>query len=98
VGQIRKSPIRAADPVAHAEHELRGLVRDLPAAAVADGEVRTDLTPAELAGFCLHALAAANGPPSKAAVRRLVDCHHVWHQNALMPGTRAANLGVGATC
>ncbi|MFE7217007.1 hypothetical protein ACFU93_45960 [Streptomyces sp. NPDC057611] len=36
------------------------------------GEVRDDVEPDELAGYCLHALAGAGGLTSKAAVRRLV--------------------------
>jgi hypothetical protein len=36
------------------------------------GDVRDDVAPDELAGYCLHALAAASSLPSKAAVRRLV--------------------------
>ena len=38
----------------------------------ATGDVRNDVAPGELASYCLHALAAASGLPSKAAVRRLV--------------------------
>jgi hypothetical protein len=36
------------------------------------GDLRDDVAPDELAGYCLHALAAASSLPSKAAVRRLV--------------------------
>jgi hypothetical protein len=38
----------------------------------ASGDVRDDVAPEELARYCLHAVAAARGLPSKAAVRRLV--------------------------
>ena len=34
---------------------------------------RTDIEPAELAAYCLHALSAAATLPSPAAVRRLVS-------------------------
>ena len=43
------------------------------AEAVAAGEVRTDVPARELAAYCLHALTAAGGLPSTAAVGRLVD-------------------------
>ena len=62
------------DPhVAHAEHHLRHLFRDLIAGAAAAGEVRDDIGADELAGYCIHALTAASTMPSTAAVRRLVD-------------------------
>jgi hypothetical protein len=46
--------------------------RDLLAEAAGPGEVRDDVAPDELASYCLHALTAARGLRSKAAVRRLV--------------------------
>jgi hypothetical protein len=36
------------------------------------GEIRADIAPGELAGYCLHALTAAGSLPSEAAVRRLL--------------------------
>jgi hypothetical protein len=48
-------------------------VQDLLTEAARTGEVRDDVPPDELAGFCLHALTAASGLPSRAAVERLVD-------------------------
>jgi len=36
------------------------------------GDVRHDVSPEELAKFCLHAPTAAGSPSSKAAVQRLV--------------------------
>src|SRR6266545_3533543 len=60
------------DPqVARAQHQLRDMLRDLLAEAAKTGQVRDDVAPEELAGYCLHALSAAGGLPSKAAVRRL---------------------------
>jgi AcrR family transcriptional regulator len=59
----------------HLETALRQvheLVRDLLAEAVTAGDVRGDIPPAELADYCLHALGAAGGLRSAAAVRRLV--------------------------
>jgi AcrR family transcriptional regulator len=58
--------------VAHAEHQLRSFIRDLLTEGAANGELRDDVTPEELAGYCLHALNAAGDLSSKTAVRRLV--------------------------
>ena len=58
--------------VARAHQQLRDFVRDLLTEGTASGEVRDDVAPEELASYCLHAIAAARGLPSKAAVRRLV--------------------------
>ena len=60
------------DRVARAEHLLHQLIRALVAEAADAGDVRADVSPDELAGFCLHALTAAGGVPSKAGARRLV--------------------------
>ena len=61
------------DPhLAKAEEHLRQLLRELLADAAHAGEVRDDASPDELAGYCLHALAAASTLSSKAAVKRLV--------------------------
>ncbi|OIJ64271.1 TetR/AcrR family transcriptional regulator [Streptomyces mangrovisoli] len=59
--------------VVRAQDRLRDLVRDVLAAAAAAGTVRDDVSPGELADYCLHALSAAGGLPSQAAVQRLVD-------------------------
>ena len=58
--------------VARARRRLRDMLRDLLAESAKMGSVRDDVAPDELASYCLHALAAASGLPSKAAVRRLV--------------------------
>jgi AcrR family transcriptional regulator len=58
--------------VARAHQQLRDFVRDLLTEGTASGEVRDDVAPDELASYCLHAVAAARGLPSKAAVQRLV--------------------------
>ncbi len=58
--------------VDHAQLRVRHMIRDVLAEAAAAGEVRADVAPAELAAYCVHALAAAGTLPSKAAVRRLV--------------------------
>lgn len=59
--------------VARAQEHLSEFVRDLLSEGVASGVVRDDVAPAELAAYCLHALAAASGLSSAAAVRRLVE-------------------------
>jgi len=57
--------------VTRARRRLRGMIRDLLAEGAEAGDVRDDIAPEELADYCLHALAAAGGMPSEAAVRRL---------------------------
>lgn len=58
---------------ARPQRQLNDIVKDLLAEGVATGAVRSDVAPAELASYCLHALEAAGGLPSRAAVRRLVE-------------------------
>ena len=58
--------------VARARHQVQDLVRDVLAEGAARGTVRVDVPPDELAAYCVHALAAAGGLPTDAAVRRLV--------------------------
>jgi AcrR family transcriptional regulator len=65
--------LHAGDDVAAAHGELHDLFRDVLADAVATGEVRDDVPPAELADYCLSALAAAGTARSDAALGRLVD-------------------------
>ncbi|HKS43694.1 MAG TPA: TetR family transcriptional regulator [Amycolatopsis sp.] len=55
-----------------AQRQLRDLIRDLLAEAAAAGDVRDDVAPEELAGYCLHALAAAGDLSSPKAIDRLV--------------------------
>lgn len=55
----------------HAQ-QVRDLIYGLIVEAVQDGELRDDVAPEELATYCLHALTAAAGLPSKAATHRLV--------------------------
>jgi AcrR family transcriptional regulator len=64
--------LHRGEHVAQAEHDLRAFIRQLLVEGVERGQVRDDVAPDELAGYCLHALAAAGGLPSKAAVQRLV--------------------------
>jgi AcrR family transcriptional regulator len=64
--------LHRGEHVRRAQEHLRDFVRDLIAEGVASGELRDDVPPADLASYCLHALGAAKGLPSRAAVRRLV--------------------------
>lgn len=59
------------DQVAHAQRQLHQLLEELIEQAMRAGEVRDDVPPAELAGYCLHALTAAGAYPA-AAIPRLV--------------------------
>lgn len=64
---------RQTTHVAHAERQLTYLIRDLLLEGAEKGTFRDDISPDELATYCLHALTAANRLPSKAAVSRLVE-------------------------
>lgn len=62
------------DPHAvQAWQQVHDLVREVVADAAAVAAVRADVPPGELADYCLHALSAAGGLPSEAAVHRLVE-------------------------
>lgn len=58
--------------VAYAEQQLHEIVSDLIAAAAAAGQLRDDVSPDELAAYCLHAVEAGIGVDSAAAARRIV--------------------------
>jgi AcrR family transcriptional regulator len=60
------------EQVVRAEKRLRDVLGGLLSEAAQSGQVRTDVSAAELATYCVHALAAARTLPSAAAVRRLV--------------------------
>ncbi|MFF3446617.1 TetR/AcrR family transcriptional regulator [Streptomyces sp. NPDC002667] len=59
--------------VIEAQRRLHDLVCGVIAEAAATGAVRDDVSPGELADYCLHALSAAHGLSSEEAVHRLVD-------------------------
>jgi AcrR family transcriptional regulator len=61
------------DKIGRAQLEVHEMIRDLLSAAAKAGEVRDDVSPDELASYCVHALAGAGAQRSKAAVRRLVS-------------------------
>jgi len=61
------------EQVVRAERQLRSLIQGLLSDAAEAGDVRDDITVDELAGYCLHALAAARELTSRAAAQRLVS-------------------------
>lgn len=63
--------VAAHMPAAH--QRLHELVTSVITDAAAAGVARTDVPPAELATFCLHALAAANSLPSPDSRERLLE-------------------------
>jgi len=65
--------LHRADHVSQARRQLHAYLRDLITEAATSGAVRTDISPAELATYCLHALTAATTLPTKAATHRLVS-------------------------
>lgn len=64
--------LHRGEHVVRAQQQLKGLIGDRLAGAAEAGIVRNDVASDELAGYCLHALAAAGNLPDEAAVRRLV--------------------------
>jgi hypothetical protein len=63
--------LHRGEHIGRAHQHLTGLIANILADAARTGHVRTDVAPAELASYCLHALAAAASLPSRAAVHRL---------------------------
>jgi AcrR family transcriptional regulator len=66
-----REPAGGDDHLAKAHEHLTGLVAELIGERVRDGTIRGDIPAIELAGYCLHALSAAESLSSVAAVRRL---------------------------
>jgi AcrR family transcriptional regulator len=64
--------LHRAAHVGHAQQQLKDLIAELLTDGVRTGIYRNDVSPEELAGYCLHALDAASGLPSRSAVLRLV--------------------------
>ena len=71
-GTQLSAQLHRGEHVQQAHQRLTQLLTELIAEAAGAGAVRGDVAPAELAGYCLHAVAAASGLPDEAAVRRLV--------------------------
>ena len=64
--------VHRGEHLADAQDKLSAFLIELFVDAGKTGAIRSDIPPAELAAFCLHALAAAGNVTSKAAVQRLV--------------------------
>ena len=64
--------VHRGEHVARAQQQLSDFIEDLLTEGAHSGDVRNDVSPAELTSYCLHALTAASGLESRAAVRRLV--------------------------
>jgi len=64
--------LHKGEHVARAQKRLLNFIRSLIAEGAEVGTFRNDVSPEELASYCLHALMAASGLTSKAAVFRLV--------------------------
>jgi AcrR family transcriptional regulator len=61
------------EEVARSRARLHRMIRDLVTEAARTGRLRDDISPDELATFCLHALGAARSVSSRPAVGRLVS-------------------------
>ena len=61
------------EQVDRARQHLHALVRDLIADGARARQIRDDVDPDALAAYCLHALSAAGGLPTEAAVGQLVQ-------------------------
>jgi AcrR family transcriptional regulator len=64
--------VHRGEHMATAQQQLRDFLADLLTEAAKAGDVRDDMDPRELAGYCLHALTAAGTLPSADAASRLV--------------------------
>ncbi len=87
--------LHRGEHVTKAQHQLIDLIRDLLTEVAETGDLRDDVPPEELAGYCLHALTAAGSLSSEAAVRRLVTVIRAGLRPAPDPtsdATRSAQL------
>ena len=75
--------LHSDERIARRERELHEMLRELLSQAAHEGVVRDDVSPSELASYCLGALGAARALSSDAAVRRLV--------NVTLSGLQAGN-------
>jgi len=67
------SLLHRGETIVRAHDRLRALIRDLLVEVAEAGALRDDVAADELADYCLHALTAASGLASQAAVQRLVE-------------------------
>jgi len=80
--------LHRGEHVARAHQQLHALIAELIADGAKAGDLRHDVAPAELASYCLHALTAAGGLATKAAVRRLVAVTMAGLRGPRVPGGR----------
>ena len=71
-GTMLAALLHQGEHAQQAHQRLFRMIRDLIAEAAGVGAARGDVAPAELAAYCLNAVAAASTLPGEAAVRRLV--------------------------
>jgi len=64
--------LHRGEHIMRAQQQLHDFITGLITEGAAAGDIRDDVAPTELAAYCLHALTAAGGVPSQAAVQRLV--------------------------
>jgi hypothetical protein len=65
--------LRNSEAATRGYQQLTQMLRNVIAEAAKRGRVRKDVSPEELASFCVNALAGAHTVSSMAAVRRLVS-------------------------
>ncbi|QHE72959.1 TetR/AcrR family transcriptional regulator [Rhodococcus sp. WAY2] len=70
---VDTAALHRGEHVGRAQHQLTGFVTDLIAEGAGRGELRDDIAADELARYCLHALTAATGLPTRDGVQRLVQ-------------------------
>ena len=83
--------VHRGEQIGHAHRHFTDLLAGLLTEAAAAGRVRDDVTPSELAVYCVHAITAAASLPSKAAVLRLVQITLAGVRPDHRPGESAAH-------
>jgi len=78
--------LHRGEHMVRAQQQLHDFITGLIAEGAAAGDIRDDVAPGELAGYCLHALTAAGGLPSRAAVQRLLTVTLAGLHPAVSPG------------
>ena len=78
--------LHRGEHIARAQQQLHDFITALITEGAAAGDIRADIAPRELATYCLHALTAAGGLPSRAAVQRLLTVTLAGLHPAVSPG------------
>ena len=78
--------LHRGEHMVRAQQQLHDFITGLIAEGAAAGDIRDDVAPGELAAYCLHALSAAGGLPSRAAVHRLLTVTLAGLRPAVSPG------------